>query len=43
MEGAKRAQVVGKDDKCEITAIFVIDFLPIQLVYQPPVFDFPPS
>ena len=53
MEGAKRVKVVGKDDKCQITAIFGIsmsgDFLPIQLVYQGkttkclPSFDFPPS
>ena len=38
MEGAKRVEVVGKDDKRQITAIFGIsmsgDFLPIQLVYQ---------
>ena len=37
MEGAKRVEVVGKDDKHQITAIFEIsmsgDFLPIQLVY----------
>ena len=53
MEGAKRVEVVGKDDKRQITAIFGIsmsgDFLPIQLVYQGkttkclPSFDFPPS
>ena len=38
MEGTKRVEVVGKDDKRHITANFGIsmsgDFLPIQLVYQ---------
>ena len=53
MEGTKRVEVVGKDDKRQITAIFGIlmsgGFLPIQLVYQGkttkclPSFDFPPS
>ena len=53
VEGAKRVEVVGKDDKRQITAIFGIsmsgDFLPIQLVYQGktakclPSFNFPPS
>ena len=52
-EGAKRVEVVGKEDKPQITAVFGIsmsgDFLPIQLVYQGkttkclPSFDFPPS
>ena len=53
MEGMKRVEVVGKDDKHQITAIFGIsmsgDFLPIQLVYQGkmtmclPSFNFLPS
>ena len=53
MEGAKRVEAVGKDNKRQITAVFGIsmsgDFLPIQLVYQGkmtkclPSFDFPPS
>ena len=53
MEGAKRVELVGKDDKRQITAIFEIsmsgDFLPIQLVYQGkinkclPLLDFPPN
>ena len=38
MEGVKRVEVVGKDYKHQITAIFGIsmggDFLPIQLVYH---------
>ena len=37
-EGAKRVEVDGKDDKCQITVIFGCsmsgDFLPPQLVYQ---------
>lgn len=38
VEGSKRVEVVAKDDKRQITAIFAGsmagDFLPIQLVYQ---------
>ena len=47
----KRVEIIGKDDKCEITALFGTstsgDFLPIQLVYQGkstkclPLFEFP--
>ena len=37
-EGSKRVEVVGKDDKRQLTALFACsmsgDFLPIQLVYQ---------
>ena len=37
-EGSKRVQVVGKDDKRQLTVLFACsvsgDFLPIQLVYQ---------
>ena len=37
-EGSKRVQVVGKDDKRQLTALFACsmsrDFLPVQLVYQ---------
>ena len=36
-EGSKRVDVAGKDDKCQVTAVFAYsmsgDFLPIQLVY----------
>ena len=38
MEGAKRVETTGKDDKRQITAVFAGskagDFLPIQLVYK---------
>ena len=39
VEGSKRVELVGKDDKRQITAVFassmvVGDFLPPQLVYQ---------
>ena len=50
-EGAKRAEIIGKEDKRQITAVFAgtytSDFLPIQLVYQGkmprclPSFQFP--
>ena len=37
-EGSKRVDVAGKDDKCQLTAVFACsmsgDFLPIQLIYQ---------
>ena len=37
-EGSKRVQVVGKDDKRQLAALFACsmsgDFLPVQLVYQ---------
>ena len=52
-EGAKRVELVAKDDKQKITAVFVAsftgDFLPPQLVYQGkiewclPQFQFPPD
>ena len=52
-EGAKRVEVVAKDDKRQITAVFAGsftgDFLPPQLVYQGkterclPQFQFPPD
>ena len=38
LEGAKRVEIAGKDDKRQITAVFAGsmagDFLPIQLVYK---------
>ena len=38
MDGAKRVEIAGKDDKRQITAVFAGsvagDFLPIQLVYK---------
>ena len=50
-EGAKRVEIIGKEDKRQITAVFAGtytgDFLPIQLVYQGktprclPSFQFP--
>ena len=50
-EGTKRVEVIGKDDKRQLTALFACsmsgDFLPIQLVYQGktikclPKFQFP--
>jgi len=52
-EGAKRVEIVAKDDKWQITAVFAAsftgDFLPPQLVYQGkterclPQFQFPPD
>jgi len=37
-EGSKRAEIIGKDDKCQITEVLggtmSGDFLPVQLVYQ---------
>jgi len=37
-EGSKRVEMIGKDDKRQLTALFACfmsgDFLPIQLVYQ---------
>ena len=37
-EGAKRVEIVGADDKRQITAVFTVsmagDFLPVQLIYQ---------
>ena len=37
-EGARRVELVGKDDKCQLTAVFVGsmigEFLPSQLIYQ---------
>ena len=51
--GKKRVEIIGKDDKCQITAVFDAtlsgDFLPVQLVYQGkstkclPSFEFPPE
>lgn len=50
-EGAKRVEIIGKDDKRQITAVFAAtsagDFLPVQLVYKGtttrclPSFQFP--
>ena len=38
VEGARRVEIAGKDDKHQLTAVFggsmVGDFLPIQLIYQ---------
>ena len=52
-EGAKRVEMIGKDDKRQLTAVFACsmsgDFLPIQMVYQGktikclPKFQFPDS
>ena len=37
-EGSKRVEIIGKDDKCQITAVLggtmSGDFLPVQLVYK---------
>ena len=51
--GKKRVEIIGKDDKRQITAVFGAflsgDFLPVQLVYQGkstkclPSFEFPPE
>ena len=51
--GKKRVEIIGKDDKRQITAVFGAsmsgDFLPVQLVYQGkskkclPPFEFPPE
>ena len=50
-EGAKRVEMIGKDDKRQLTAVFACslsgDFLPIHMVYQGkiikclPKFQFP--
>ena len=49
--GAKRVEVIGVNDKCQITAVFcgslIVDFLPIQVIYNGktprchPQFEFP--
>ena len=37
VEGARKVEIAGKDDKCQLKAVFgrsMGDFFPIQLIYQ---------